>query len=159
MFTSYSLYKISQEFFEINSKWRDYKISLKSDRPTLIVVLDVESNSNYLACIPISKDDDKSGKYKNIMQKHPDNVEPLHFNQYDNYALIQNFFYIRKEFVGEQFTVNSVHVTIPDINKQKAILKKINVLKARYDHGKPLPIQVDLDEVKKIQDNYLSNKK
>lgn len=158
MFINYSLYKIKQEFFDVNPEWSDYKITLKSDRPTLIVVLDTDVESDYLVCIPISKDDDKSGKYGNILRRHPNNVEPLDFNQYDNYALIQNFFYIRKEFVGEEFTVNDIHVSIVDTNKQKAILRKINVLKARYEHGNPLFLQVDLEEVKKIQEEYLANK-
>lgn len=154
----FHLYKITEEFYEITN-WQDYKISVKPERPNIILVLVYEQYPDSVLCIPISKDDDKRGKYNRIMGKHPKNVHPLDFNQYENYALIQNSFFLRKEFVGEEFTVNEEHVKIIDNKTQKNVEKKFKSLYAIYRHQGPLDIQVDFDTVYNIQNEYIKKKK
>ena len=66
-------------------------------------------------------------------------------------------FFLRKEFVGDKFTVNGVHVGIVDRNIQSKIIKKFEKLYAIYKHGKMISVQVDYREVFKIQNNYIES--
>lgn len=157
MVLDFHLYKISFDFFSITD-WSKEKIHVKDSRPNLILTINHKDYPDCVFCIPISKDDDKSHKYRHVFSKHPDNVHPLSFNQYDNYALIQNFFVLRKEFIGDPFTVNRVHVSIPDTNTQRAIQKKCNKFLALYKAEKPLKIQIDIDKVLSKQIDYLKQK-
>lgn len=157
MVLNFHLYKISPAFFSITD-WSKEKIHIKDNRPNLILTIENKEYPDCVFCIPISKDDDKSNKYKKILQKHPDNVHPLSFNQYDSYALIQNFFALRKEFIGDPFTVNSIHVSIPDNNIQKQIQKKCNKFLALYKAKKPVHIQVDINKVLNTQLEALEQK-
>lgn len=151
----FHVYKLSEEFYSITN-WEDYKVHVKSNRPNLILVLEYEEYPDSVLCIPISKDDDKKRKYYNIMRRYKNNVHPLDFNQYDNYALIQNSFFLSKRFVGGNFTVNGVHVEVIDNNTQSDIIQKFESLYAIYKHRGPLSIQVDYDVVYNIQKEYIS---
>lgn len=151
----FHVYRISEEFYSITN-WEDYKVHIKSNRPNLILVIEYEEYPDSVLCIPISKDDDKKRKYYNIMKRYKNNVHPLDFNQYDNYALIQNSFFLNKRFVDGIFTVNGVHVEVIDNNTQSDIMQKFESLYAIYKHRGPLPIQVDYDVVYSIQKEYIS---
>lgn len=153
----FHLYKINEEFYNITN-WKNHKVRIKNGRPNLILILENQKYPDSVLCIPISKDDNKQKKYKKVMRKHPNNVHPLTFNQYDNYALIQNSFFLRKEFVDAPFTVNGIHVEIVDKNVQRIINQKFNALYAIYKHNGPLPIQVNYDVVYNIQDEYIQNR-
>ncbi|MBG9987341.1 hypothetical protein HZY91_10735 [Facklamia sp. DSM 111018] len=59
------------------------------------------------------------------MNKYPNNVHPIDIDEYDNYALIQNFIFLKKEFIGEAFTVNNIHSSIVKEDDQKNIKKKL----------------------------------
>lgn len=153
---NFHVYKISEEFYNITN-WQEYKVHVKSERPNLVLLLEYEEYPDSVLCIPISKDDDKRRKYYRIMQRHPNNVHPLDFNQYDNYALIQNAFFINKRFIDDPFTVNEVHVKVIDHNLQDDIMKKFRSLYAIYKSRGPLLIQVDYDIVYNIQNEYISH--
>lgn len=151
----FHVYKVSEEFYNITN-WQNYKVHLKPERPNLVLLLEYEEYPDSVLCIPISKDNGKNRKYYNIMQRHKNNVHPLDFNQYDNYALIQNSFFLKKRFIEGAFTVNGVHVEVVDNNTQNEIIKKFESLYAIYKHRGPLPIQVDYDIVYNIQNEYIS---
>lgn len=155
MVSDFHLYKISPDFFTITD-WSKEKVHLKDNRPNLILVVEHKDYPDCVCCIPISKDDEKNGKYASVAKRYPNNVHSLKFNQYDNYALIQNFFFLRKEFVNDPFLVRKLHVSIPDNNTQKEINKKIGIFLAMYKANKAIPIQVDLDKVLQIQNDYLN---
>jgi hypothetical protein len=130
---------------------------VKTNRPVILLTIVDPTYPGALCCIPISKDDDKNGKYRNLSQRKPDLVQSIDINEYDNFLLIQNMFYIRKEFVGEPFTVNGVHTEIKDRNLQRTISQKVAKLNALMNQGK-LSF-VDRKEVYEIQVQHLKESK
>ncbi|OMF66417.1 hypothetical protein MKY66_28165 [Paenibacillus sp. FSL R5-0766] len=153
----FKVYKLKQEFHSI-CDWREYKISINEQRPGLLLVLEDEQFPDSLCCIPISKDDDKHNKYKQLMISKPTNVHPIKMNQYDNYLLIQNMFYVRKEFIGDPFTVKQIHIEIKNSAEREVIMKKVKKMNALIKSGK-LPYFVPRKEVHDIQISYLENKR
>lgn len=152
----YKVFKLSREFHQI-CDWRNYKIPLSEQRPGLLMVIEDSSYPDSVCCIPISKDDNKANKYRDIMIKHPDQVHPINMNQYDNYLLIQNMFYVRKEFIGSPFTVNNVHVEVKNTTQQEEILKKVKKMDALMKNG-IVSRFVPRQQVYDIQMQYLLEK-
>lgn len=153
----FKVFKLTEEFHSI-CDWRDYKIPISKDRPGLLLIVEDEKYPDSFCCIPITKDDDKNQKYKNLMEKKPDQVHPIHINEYDSYLLIQNMFYVRKEFIGAPFTVNSVQTEVKNETIQADIIKKVNKMNALFKHGR-FSYFVPREEVYKIQQDYLLQKK
>lgn len=153
----FKVFKLTQEFYSV-CNWRDYKIPLSDQRPGLLLVFEDTKYSDALCCIPISKDDDKNQKYKNLLQKKPNNVHPINMNQYDNYLLIQNMFYVKKEFIGAPFTVKGIQIEIKNTTSRQEILKKVSAIDALIKAGK-LPYFVPREEVYEIQVKYLNDNK
>lgn len=119
----FKVFKLTEEFHSI-CDWREYKIPLSKQRPGLLLIIEDENYPDSFCCIPITKDDDKNEKYKNLMVKRPDQVHPIHINEYDSYLLIQNMFFVRKEFIGEPFTVKNIQTEVKNEAAKTEILKK-----------------------------------
>lgn len=153
----YKVFKLTQEFHSI-CDWSIYKILISEQRPGLILVLEDAKYPDALCCIPISKDDDKRQKFRNLLLSKPDNVHPIKMNQYDNYLLIQNMFYVRKEFIGPPFTVKGIQVEVKNTTVKEDIMKKVKTIDALIKTGK-LPYFVPREQVYDIQVKYLEDKK
>lgn len=160
MVDEFKLYLLTEEFHEI-CDWQKYKMTTGNKgekRPTLLLLMD-SLNEDYpdsWCCIPISKDDDKDEKYLKLSTSKPDLVHRLNkFNRYDNYLLIQNMFYVRKEFIGLPFTVNDVHVEIK--KERRDIERKIKKVDSLIKRG--VLKYINREEVYKIQVQYLAAKK
>jgi hypothetical protein len=153
----FKVFKLTQEFHSL-CNWRDYKIPISEQRPGLLLVFEDAKYPNALCCIPISKDDDKDQKYRKLLQTKPNNVHPINMNQYDNYLLIQNMFYVRKEFIGDPFTVKGIQIEIKNAASRQEILKKVSTIDALIRGGK-LPYFVPREEVYALQVKYLDDNK
>lgn len=154
---SFKVFLLSSEFYSI-CDWGNYKIPIKQNRPVLILAIEDSTNPDIVNCIPISKDDDKNDKYKNLSASKPDLVHPLDdINHYDNYLLIQNMFYLRKEFIGAPFIVDGSHSEIKKEALKRAITKKVKKLDALFKRGS-LKGFVPRQEVYDLQLQYLEKK-
>ena len=155
MSESFKLYTLSKEFYSI-CDWQSYKIPVKDDRPVLVLTIEDPDYPDCMRCIPISKDDDKNNKYKNLSQEKPDLVQHITINQYDNYLLIQNMFIVRKEYIGAPFLVNNVHSEIKKDVLKRTIIKKVGKVEALIKKGKLkyVPIKevynIQLEHIKRL---------
>jgi hypothetical protein len=153
----FKVFKLTEEFHSI-CDWREYKIPISKHRPGLLLIIEDEKYPDSFCCIPITKDDDKDQKYKKLMEKKPHQVHPIHINEYDSYLLIQNMFYVRKEFVGAPFTVNNIHTEVKNETIQSDIIKKVNKMNALFKHGR-CQYFVPRERVFAIQQEYLLQNK
>lgn len=157
MAEDFKLYLIDNEFYNIRD-WKEFKIPVKNNRPVLILVIEDTNYPDCFCCVPISKDDDKDDKYENLLVKSPDLVHPLsEINQYKNFLLIQNMFYLKKEFLGAPFVVDGVHSEIKKGKTRKEILKKIKKVDALMKNGKVK--SVPREKGYELQVEYLEEKK
>lgn len=152
----FKVYKLTPEFHRI-CNWREHRVSLGEQRPGMLLIVEDERYPDAVCCIPISKDDDKNHEYQGVEKKFPHQVHSINFNQYDNYLLIQNMFYVRKEFIGDPFTVNGVQVEVKNTTQQGEILKKVRKMDALLKHGKVNHF-VNRERVYDIQVQYLEGK-
>ena len=155
MADNFKIYLLTPEFQQI-CDWSMYKIPIVENRPVMILVIQDYNYPNCFCCIPISKDDDKKDKYKNLSIKKPDLVYPININRYDNYLLIQNMFYVREEFVGTPFLENGLEIEILNVNHRKQILNRARKLDALMKHGKIT--YVPREKVYDMQISYLASK-
>ncbi|MCL9662059.1 hypothetical protein L2089_15300 [Paenibacillus hunanensis] len=153
---NFKLYLLSEEFHSI-CDWRNYNMSSGKGRPMLILVITDEQYPDAVCCIPISKDNDKDDKYKKLADKRPTNVHFLGLNKYDDYLLIQNMFYVRKEFIGSAFTINDIPAEIKNEQTKSDIMKKVKKMDILLKTGKVNGF-VPRKEVYDIQVQYLQNK-
>jgi hypothetical protein len=153
---NFKFFLLSDEFHNI-CDWQRYQIPIKKNRPALILAIEDLDDPDKFLCIPISKDDDKNNKYANLMSSKPDLVHPVEeINTYDNYLLIQNMFYIRKEFIGEPFIVDGVQSEIKKDSLKRAIVKKVKKVDALINRG--VLNYVPREEVFNKQLLYLENR-
>lgn len=149
----FKVFLLSQQFYAV-CDWSVHKIPIRDKRPGLLLTIEDAQYPNSLCCIPISKDDDKNDKYKKILRGKPDLVHPVDINQYDNYLLIQNMFYIRREFVGDPFIVNGIQAEITRDAVKKEILRKVRKVDALINQGRLSFVPRGL--VYKIQEEFLT---
>ncbi|TEB06167.1 hypothetical protein Psch_03211 [Pelotomaculum schinkii] len=158
MVENYKIYLLTSEFHQI-CDWRSYKITTHGSRPVMILVIEEHNYPDCYCCIPISKDDDKNVKYKNLFDdpKKTDLVYPININKYDNYLLIQNMFYVRKEFIGDPFKVNGKEIVVLNPKRKSEILKRVQKLDILMNKG--IISYVPREKVYDIQISYLASKK
>lgn len=159
MSENFKVYLLSPDFHGI-CDWSIYKIPTKENRPVILLAIEAIEDQRYpdsLCCIPISKDDDKDDKYKKLFERKPDLVHPIAINEYDNYLLIQNMFYVKKEFIGAPFLVNGIHSEIKDNLLKKTISKKAKKINALINLGKLN--YVNREEVYRLQVEFINKPK
>ncbi|ARU60664.1 hypothetical protein CBW65_05880 [Tumebacillus avium] len=157
MATKFKVYKLSKEFYQV-CDWSVYNIPVKNGRPTLLLVLNDEKFPDSYCCIPISKDDDKNGKYRELSRTKKDLVHHVpEISKYDNYLLIQNMFFVHKDFIGDPFEVEGIEVEIKNEKRQREITKKVKKVDALLKKGTLK--YVPREEVFKRQLQYLEEKK
>lgn len=153
---NFKLFKIKEEFFEITN-WQPYNIITDAERPTIMLAIEIATYPNTYCCIPLSKDNDKDNKYAKLSVDKPDLVHHVEtLPEYDSYLLIQNMFFLRKEFFGGPYVgEGGVQLVIED--EQDVILKKIRKVDALMNRGKLL--YVPRETVFEIQSTYINDKK
>lgn len=153
---NFKLFKIKDEFFEITD-WKPYQIRMSPKRPSAVLAIEVESYPNTYCCIPLSKDNDKDKKYHNLSINKPDLVHAVQtLPEYESYLLIQNMFYLRKEFLGAPYIGKDGEQLIIEV-EQEEILKKVRKIDALLNRGKIN--YVPRETVFNIQRTYLNDKK
>lgn len=149
---NFKLFKIKNEFFEITD-WKPYNVITDSERPNVMLAIEIDAYPNTYCCIPLSKDNNKNNKYKNLSVRKPDLVHKVDtLPEYESYLLIQNMFFLRKEFLGGPYVgEGGVQLSIDDVDNK--ITKKVSKIDALMNHGKLL--YVPRETVYKIQLDYL----
>lgn len=152
MIESYQFYLLKDDFYSVFD-WSTLKVMSKRGRPTMVMCIEYVHQKDFYCCIPISKDENKSGKFENLAKTKPDLVHYYPIDNKQSYLLIQNLFFVHKDFLGSKYCINEIPFIILDATKKREIKKKINKVLALINNKRIS--YVDLNQVIKIQKNYI----
>lgn len=154
---NYHLYLLDAEFLKLFSKQElyDYNIKSKSSRPFLILDHNNEKYSDCYCVIPIGSEK-KDGKYKIQATRYPEQVMELKVEGNRNsFLFIQNYFYLKKFFLAEEYLVNGEQFVIKNKEIQEEIKRRFEKFNKKIElqkkYGNQKTSFVPLDIVYKKQ--------